>query len=103
MADTQFDVAMAKAWENEVRQELQAVDNLLIRVGRVLQSDPVEDDTVLKNIYETGEKMDNAARDLGKQFEATMDALTKIIAKVESIVQESLDKLAQFKSGFHLG
>lgn len=102
MADTQFDSAMAKAWEAEVRQELQAVDNLLIRVANACEEDPAEDDTLLNGIYDTGIKMEEEARKLGKRFEDTMQALSEIIKVVEQAVQDGMDKLRDFSGQLHL-
>lgn len=103
MADREFDVAMAKAWETEVNNELQAVSGLLVRVGTVCQSDPVEDDRILKEIYETGEKIINATGELKRQFDETIEAMNKIINEVEKSIREGLEKLGEFASTFHLG
>ncbi len=103
MADREFDIAMAKAWETEVNNELQAVSGLLIRVGTVCQCDPVEDDEIMKKIYETGEKINNATEELKRQFDETIEAMNKIINEVEKSIREGLEKLGEFASSFHLG
>ena len=103
MADRQFDVALAKSWEKEVRQELNAVSSLLGRVESECQSDPAEDDTILLDIQEKGQMMSNATKELSKQFNAAMDALTKIIAQWSKAIEEGLSKMKEWASGFNLG
>ena len=103
MADRNFDVELAKSWEKEVRQELNAVSSLLIRVESECQTDPAEDDAILVDIQEKGQMMADATKELEKQFNDAMNALSKIIVEWTKAIEEGLSKMKEWASGFHLG
>jgi len=96
MADIQFDEAKAKAWATEVEGELEQVEELLKKVAEECATQPYEDDTIMNTLHQTGEGLNTAWGELGKQFKSTISDMFSLISRIASFVKEAAEKVSKW-------
>ena len=96
MADVQFDEAKARAWGTEVESELEQVEVLLKQVAEECATQPYEDDTIMNELHKTGIALDNAWKELGKQFSETISGMYKAFDVISDFVNKTIERIANW-------
>ena len=96
MADTRFEEAKAKAWATEVQGELDQVNVLLDQVAEECATQPYEDDTIMNTLHQTGVALGDAWKDLGTQFNKTIEGMFSLISTIASAVAKAAEKVSNF-------
>lgn len=96
--DLNINVEQAQVWKGKVQDELSEVKLLLKQVAECCQRDPVEDDPILKIIYESGQTLDTTWSSLTNVFEQSIETIGSAIYSIGEAVRRGVEAFNEFKS-----
>ncbi len=95
--DLNINVARAQSWQAEVKGELAEVKVLLKEVSECCQRDPVEDDPIISEIVDTGQKLSESWNTLTKTFDDVLENIGSAIQTIGSGIQKSVEAIKEYK------
>jgi len=98
MANLSIDEAKAKAWIEDVKNELEEVRVITKNLTEVITSDPAQDDAVIKVFLGWGEKLNNCWTTMATGYRTCGEIMTGTINKIVTAVREKMAQLEELAS-----
>ena len=94
--DMDLDVERARAWNQEVQMEIEAVQQLLRQVAEAIEDIPASDG-IGNAIYETGKRLEEAWNNVCSVLNQVMEEIRGIIDAVARMINEARERFDEFK------
>ncbi len=97
MADISIEEARAKIWLMDVERELDAVQDVLDKVSKVLTTVVGSDDTIMQGLYKVGETMESVWGTLCKNFKEAHHNVSEAVKIVVGAAQDVVEDVEVLK------
>lgn len=95
MADISMDEAKAKYWILEVRNEINAVEGVLLRVSTACSSMVGDDDSIMQGVYKLGTLLEASWMNLCNTFKNAIENIGSAISTLGQKGQEVVNEVEE--------
>lgn len=98
MADISIERDKATSWMNDVKQELELVEQLLQKVSASTSTTPGEDDVIMKGIEKTCQSLSDFWKNMCGGFKSASNLLDNALKNLSSTVEDVIDDITNVKA-----